>query len=188
MRTRRGFTLIELLTGLVLMFLTLSGVVSLTIGSLRSFTRTSQGIDLSEGNARAMRRVTETLRQAMTVTVLDNGARIQYQMPLYSATNDPVTGEKELLEPLTWDNVVREFRVTGGSLVDGSGKKLVRNVVLTDPDPASSGYNLSYAPFALGTVGATRSVTVTLMTRATTVSGTPMFWRLKNSVLLRNAQ
>ena len=188
MRTRRGMTLIELLAGLSLMLLTLGGVVSLTIGGLKSFSRTNTGIDLSEGNARSMRRVTETLRQAMGVTVLENGARIQYQMPTFSATADPITGEKELLDPLQWDNVTREFRVTGGNLVDGSGKILVRNVVLTDPDPASTGYNQAYAPFTLATVGATRSLTVTLMTKASTTSGTPQFWRLKNTVLLRNAR
>ena len=131
MRTRRGMALIELLAGLSLMLLTLGGVVSLTIGGLKSFSRTNTGIDLSEGNARSMRRVTETLRQAMGVTVLENGARIQYQMPTFSATADPITR---------------------------------------------------------ATASATRSLTVTLMTKASTTSGTPQFWRLKNTVLLRNAR
>lgn len=188
MRTRRGMTLMELLAGMSLLILTLGGVVTLTIGALRSFSRTSTGIDLSEGNARSMRRVTETLRQAMLVTVLESGNRIQYRMPTFSATADSVTGEKELLDPLQWDNVVREFRVVNGTLQDSAGKILVRNVVLTDPDPASSGYNQVVVPFNLGTVGATRSMTVTLMTRATTTSGQPLFWRLKNTVLLRNAR
>jgi len=186
---KRGMTLVELMAALSLILLTISGVVALTIGGLRSFQRTSSGIDMSEANARSLRRVAQNLREAVTVTVNTDGTVIQYQMPRYASTIDPITGEREILDPLQADGIVREYRVSGGQLIDGvSGRTLVRNVTLVDPDPSSSQYNQTYRPFHVGTVGSSQAVTVTLMTRTTLVSGTPLFWRLKTTVLLRNAR
>lgn len=186
---RRGFTLVEVMASLSLILLTVSGVVALTIGGLRSFQRTSGGVDMSESNARAMRRVAQNLRQAVSVTVSTDGTLIQFQMPRYSATADTTTGERELLDPLESDGVQREYRVTGGQLIDGlTGKTLVRNVTLVDPDPNSSLANQVYKPFQIGTVANTRAVTMTLMTKTTLSSGSPLYWRLKSTVLLRNAK
>lgn len=186
---RRGVTLVELMAALSLILLTVSGAVGLTIGGLRSFQRTSSGIDMSESNARALRSVAQNLREAVSVAVSTDGTVIQYQMPQYSQTVDTITGERELLDPLQSDGVQREIRVTGGQLIDGvTGKTLVRDVTLIDPDPTSSQYNQTYKPFQVGAVANTRAVTITIMTRTTLTSGSPLFWRLKTTVLLRNAQ
>ncbi len=183
----RGVTLIELLAAMSLMLLTLTGTVAMVIGGLRSFQRTSTGVDQSESNAQAMRRITETLRQAVSVAVSQDGKSVQFQLPELSETADPVTGERELLDPIQADGVQRSFLVVGTELIDGyTGRTLVRDVVATDPDPASSSYGQTYSPFELGTVGATRAITVTSMTRKVLSSGASLHWRLKSTVLLRN--
>lgn len=183
----RGVTLIELLAAMSMLLLTLSGTVALVIGGLKSFQRTSSDVDQSETNARTMRRVTETLRQAVVVTVSQDGTLVQYQLPVRSQTPDAVTGERELLDPIQADGVQRSFAVVGSELIDGvSGRALIRDIVATDPDPHSSGYGQVYRPFELGTVGSTRAITITTMTRKSLSGGNPIFWRLKNTVMLRN--
>ena len=186
-RTRRGMTLIELMASLSLMVLLMVGTGAMMVGGLRSFQRTSASIDQSETNARTMRRITETLRQAVGVTVSTDGRSVQFQLPRLTVSADAITGERELLDPIQADGVARSYSVIGTELIDGStGRVLVKDVILTDPDPASSGYGQSYRPFELGTVGSTKAVTVTTMTRKSITSGTT-FWRLKSTVLLRNS-
>jgi hypothetical protein len=163
--------------------------MGLMISGLRSYNRTTTDINLDQPNAQAVRRITETLRGAMNVTITNSGRTITYTLPAMSTTNDPVTGEREVLLPLVSDGVTRTFTIsTAGVLTSNpGGRVLVRDISLTDPDTSSSTYNQSYAPFQLSPIGGGKAISITLITAATT-NGQRRYTRMKTTALLRNYQ
>lgn len=187
MRKRRGFTLTELLTSLGMMAFVLGAICSLFINSLRSFQNTTTDTNLNQSNAQGMRRLTETLRSAMTVAISTDGKTISYTLPKLTALNDPLTGEKEYIIPLETDGTNRTFTVnTAGELVDSVGnRKLMKKIRATDPDTASSQYNQTYAPFSSTTIGSERAITINLIT-AESVMGKLRYARYKTTVVLHN--
>jgi hypothetical protein len=135
-----------------------------------------------------MRYMSEALRSAMSVSITLNGNRIEYYLPKRSATNDPDTGEKELIDPLVSDGVLRSFNTnfTDGSIMDSvQSRKICRRLVSKDPEPTSSQYNVLYPVFQMTTIGSARAVTITLISREQV--GTQFKTvRLKTTTLLRN--
>lgn len=187
MRKRRGFTLTELLTSLGLMAFVLGAICSLFINSLRSFQNTTTDTNLNQSNAQGMRRLTETLRSAMSVTISADGKTLSYTLPKLTNAIDPQTGEKEYIIPLETDGTNRTFTVnTAGELVDSVGnRKLMKKIRTTDPDTASSQYNQAYAPFSSTTIGSQRAITINLIT-AEDVMGKLRYARYKTTVVLHN--
>jgi prepilin-type N-terminal cleavage/methylation domain-containing protein len=184
---KRGMTLVELMVAMGLMSLTFAALSAMFLFGLRSYQKTAADTTLNQTNAQGLRRIAETIRQAMSVTISSDGRILTYTLPRLSAAADPVTGEKEYQIPLVNDGVARSFTVnTSGNVVDTvSGRVLVRNVRLTDPDAASSQYNQTYQPFSLSNIGSQRAVTVNLIT-SENVLGDLRYARLKTTVVLRN--
>ena len=185
---KRGFSLAELMVAMGMMAFTLGAVSSLFIFGLRSMQKTSTDTNLNQTNAQGMRRLSETLRQAMSVTITNEGRILTYTLPKMSSTVDAVTGEKELQIPVVGDGVTRSFSIntSTGKLTDlATGKVLIRNIRTTDPDPSSSQYNQNYAPFSLTTVGSQRAVTLNIIT-AENVLGNLRYARYKTTVVLHN--
>lgn len=187
MRTRRGFTLVELMTGMGILAVTLLVIINLLIYGIRSFGKTTTDVNISQQNAQGMRRVIETIRSAVSISISSDGKRITYTLPRMSSVDDPVTGEKEYLTPIQSDGISRYFLVSGGNLTDHTGRVLVRSITATDPEPTSSQYNQAYAPFQSTTIGSRRAVTVTLITKEQ-VNGSQRWARMKSTVLIRNSQ
>lgn len=187
MRTKRGMSMAELSVALGIMALTVFTVASMFIFGLRAMQKTTSDTNLNQTNAQAMRRITETLRGAMATTITNEGRMITYTLPKMSPSADSITGEKELIVPLQSDGVTRSFYVTtDGKLVDSvTGKTLIKNIRLKDPDPDSSQYNQNYAPFSTVTVGSQRGITINLIT-AEDVLGDLRFARLKTTVVTHN--
>lgn len=187
MRKRRGFTLTELLTSLGMMAFTLGAISSLFIFGLRSFQNTTTDTNLNQSNAQGMRRLTETLRSAMSITISNDGKTLSYTLPKLTAANDPQTGEKEFIIPLVSDGTNRTFTVnSSGNLIDSVGNRtLMKRIRATDPDPASSQYNQTYAPFSSTTIGSQRAITINLIT-AENVMGKLRYARFKTTVVLHN--
>lgn len=184
---RRGFTLIEVLTTCSVGGMLILGCMSLMSFGLRTYQTTSTDIDLTQTNANGCRRVTETIRQAMNIEIKNGGTRIEFSMPALSSTPDPITGERELLDPLTPESTIRAFEVVNGQLRDVTNNRvLVRNIVATDPRPGSSQYGQTYAPFQVTTIGSRRAVTVNLITDRQVLSG-ERYVRMKTTVLIRNS-
>jgi len=179
--------MLEVVTGMSLLVLTMTAVVALLVSGMRSLDRTATSVDLSQSNAQGLRRVNDTLREAMTVTISTDGRTITYQLPKRMTTNDPITGEKEYVEPLVSDGVNRTFTVTTSGTLVGDGRTYVRRIALVDPDKDSSQYGQNYAPFAATTIGSTRAITINLITRQQKPSG-DLFFRMKTTTLLRNAK
>jgi prepilin-type N-terminal cleavage/methylation domain-containing protein len=188
MRRRRGFTLVELLTGMGVMALLVLGSMTLFASSLRSLQRTSNDVTMTDQNSRALRKVSETIRQAMSVTVTNSGKTISFNLPAMTAGVDTVTGEKECIVPVVSDGVNRGYNIDFGAGVlrdTVTGKVLVRNLYSKDPDAASSLYNQSYLPFDIVMIGTHRALTINLITRDAT-SGQARTTRMKTTIILRN--
>ncbi|MBS1707494.1 MAG: hypothetical protein JSS65_02100 [Armatimonadetes bacterium] len=187
MKKRAGLTFVELLAASTILGMMLIGTMSLYLACLKQFSKTSTGIDLASQNALGTRKVLDTLRSCMTATISADGKTLTYQMPALSSTADSVTGEKEYTYPLTASNAVSQtFVVSNGKLVDSaSGKTLVQNIYATDPDPSSSQYGQTVAPFTFTTIGSRKGVCVNLITRKV-VNGVETYVRMKNTVILRN--
>lgn len=185
---RRGFTLMELLVGMTILGALTIGTMTVFSESMKGFYRTKTDIDLASQNSLGVKRVAETLRSAYNMTISNSGKTVTYTMPLKNNAVDLVTGEREYFEPLASDGVQRSFTVTNGKLIDNSsGRTLASNVILTDPDPQSSQYNQTYAPFQLTTIGSRRALSINVITQDQ-VLGKPRYVRLKTTVILRNSQ
>jgi Tfp pilus assembly protein PilW len=186
---RRGLTLVELMATLGTMLMAITGAFVVMLAGLKSFQRTQADVSVSQPNAQAMRRIADTLRGAMAVTILDSGRTISYQLPALTSSVNATTGEREFASPFVSDGVARSFSVsTAGNLVSQpDGRTLLRNVRSTDPLPGSSQYNLTYAPFQSTTIGSRRAITVTLIALEG-VAGTARYARMKSTVLIQNAR
>ncbi|MCC7435350.1 MAG: hypothetical protein IT363_11755 [Methanoregulaceae archaeon] len=188
MSRRRGVTLIELMATLIAVVMAVAGAFAVMLGGLKSFQRTQAEVAVAQPNSQAIRRVVDTLRGAMSVTISNSGRTISYTLPARSATVDPVTGEQELVFPLTSDGVTRSFTVTNGQLVSQPGNRvLLRDVSAIDPLPDSSQFNQAYAPFQSTTIGSRRAITVTFIA-AQPVAGETKFARMKSTVLIQNSR
>lgn len=183
---RRGLTLIELLTALGLFSIVFFGATSLLVAGIKSYNSTMLETNLAQKNALGMRRVVETLREAMSVSITNGGNTITYTLPKRVSNPDPTTGEYEYFVPLTSDGVARSFRVESGNLIDSvTGRVLIRNLLDKDPYPSSSQYNQVYPPFQMTSIGSTRAVSINFIT-GENVGGKLRYARMKTTVLMRN--
>jgi prepilin-type N-terminal cleavage/methylation domain-containing protein len=186
---KQGFTLVELLTGMSVMSVVLLGTMTLLVSGMRSFKRTTVDVDNTNQNANSLRKVSETLRQAMNVTISNSGKTISFNLPAMGGV-DPVTGEKELFEPLTSDGVARSYSVdfgTGKLTESPSGRVLMKNIASVDPQTGSAQYNQAYTPFQLTSIGSYRAVTVNLITTQTVIDD-KRFMRMKTTAVVRNVR
>jgi hypothetical protein len=188
MRRQRGFTVTEMVSAVFLIFLVIAGTVAMMLSSSQGLGNAVAADKAVIYNAQGMRYMASVLRGAMSVTINETGSRIDYVLPKLSATNNPDTGEKELIDPLVGDGVSRSF-VTMWSefrLYDNqTNKTLCRDLFRTDPEKKSSQYNKSYPVFQMTTIGSAKAVTITLVTREQ--FGTQFRdVRLKTTALLRN--
>ncbi|MEZ0325569.1 MAG: PilW family protein [Fimbriimonas sp.] len=188
MRRQRGFTLTELVSASTIIFMVIAGTVALMLSASQGLGNTVAADKTVIQTSQGMRYMSEALRSAMSVTINETGSRIDYVLPKLSTAVDAATGEKELLDPLVSDGVARSFitQWTAFNLYDGvTNKMLCRNLYRTDPEPTSSQYNKAYPVFQMTTIGSSRAVTITLISREQV--GTQ--WkttRLKTTTLLRN--
>jgi len=186
---KQGFTLVELLAGMGVFFAVMMGSVTLMLTGLKSFNKTSVDVDITNQNSNSMRRISETLRQATNIAILDSGKTITFYLPKLGAV-DAVTGEKELIEPLVSDGILRRYTVdfTTRTLKEyPSGRTLIRNLANIDPQAGSSQYNQAYTPFQLTSIGSYRAVSINLITRQKIVSN-DRYTRMKTTCVVRNAQ
>lgn len=184
---RRGMTLIELMTSIVFLSMVFLGFGAMMTSGMEQFQRQSNDATVTSGNAQNMRRITDALRGAMNISISGTGQTISFNNPKLASTLDPVTGEKELIVPLTSDGIARGYSVnfTTGQLTDtNSGRVLLRNVISTDPEVKSSQYGKVYTPFSFSTVGGQQVVVVNLITQ-TGQANYKRYQRFKTAVYLR---
>lgn len=184
---QRGMSLVELMMSLMLLVMALFGMQMLLITGLKAANNTTASTTITQTNAQAIRRAMSNMNEAMSATISDNGRRIDYVMPQRSNSVDTITGQKEFTIPLVSDGVSRYFRVTGGKLIDESGRTIARDITERDLDPNSSQYNQTYAPFQFTTIGSTRAITVNFVTSQGKGSNL-RYTKMKSTIMLRNVQ
>lgn len=183
---RRGMTLVEMVVGLTVMCSVLMACFGMYGWTLQMYRNTSADIEMSNEDALTLRRISETLRSAMSITINETGTKVTYILPKKSTSADSDTGEKEYLYPLVADGVTRSYTVSNGQLTDDlTGKVLVDHVILIDPEPTSSQYNKAYAPFQLTTVGSRRALSLNVICQEKLTSKA-RYVRFKTTVILRN--
>lgn len=184
---RKAFTLVELMVAMTIMGMLIAGAMTVFASSMRSFYQKSTDIDLTTQNALGMQRVADSLKSAFSMHIENDGMTVVYFLPTVSLIKDPVTSEYEYVDPLVSDGVKRSFSVVNGQLIDDlDGRILVENIVSIDPEPESSQYNQTYAPFQLTTIGSRRALTINFITQDE-VLGEPRFVRMKTTVVIRNS-
>jgi|GEM_PF-1445829 len=187
-RRQSGYTLMEIMATLMVMAFVVLGSTQLLSFGARTYANTSTDADLTNTNVNGSRRVIESLRQAMSIDVKNSGLKVEFFLPLRANAVDPTTGEREIIDPMVPEISARAFEITGGKLIDvNTGRVLVRNIILTDPDPTSSQYGQPYAPFQVTTIGSRRALTINLITDRKTATG-DRYVRMKTTVLVRNSQ
>ena len=188
-KAKRGFTLVELLSGMAVLSIVLLGSINLLSTGLRSFQKTTTDVDITNQNANSMRRISETLRQAYKVTISNSGNTISYELPALGPY-DPITGERELFEPMKSDGVVRQYVVDPIAKTLKAypgGRVLIRNLSAVDLDPKSTQYNQAYPAFQLTSIGSYRAISIHLVTRKTNISDL-RYTRMKTTAVVRNAK
>ena len=188
MKKNRGISLVEVVMGSGLMMLVTLGSMTLMASGLKSLTKTSTDVTLSDKNALGVRWVCEYARQSMGATISNSGSQVNFSLPAMSSKADPVTGEKEFVYPLNSDGQVRGFKVdfAAGTMTDlHMNKVIVKNIAATDPDPKSSNYGKNYQPFSFTMVGPRKAIVIQLITKDK-VSGIVRYTRMKNTIVLRN--
>lgn len=167
MRKCRAFSLSELMVATSMMSFVLFGLLGLLMSGLQSYTRSYADMHNTEPTAQAIRRIIETIRPAMSVSVSNNGKTLTFNLPAINNSKDPITGEQEYVTPLTSDAVARSYTISNGSLVEQpGGRVLLTGISSTDPDPTSVTYNQTYQPFVLTPMSTRQAITITLMTSA----------------------
>lgn len=174
----RGVTLPEVLLGVsVLAFVTFGALLAL-VGTLSGWATGQARIQAEVDAQRALRRVTEALKEAMWAQVDGDGMGITYQLPARD-------GSGNIAFPLAWDGIERRIELTGTDLriCDNAGcQTILTDVTTVDPNRPSGGY-VMFVPSAGTTV---RQVTVQIVVRRTVRPGHDVWARTRESVRLRN--
>ena len=163
-------------------------VIGSTIAMLLSGGRTwAQGesyIQAELDGQQAMRLVSSELREAMRLTVANDGRSVTYQLPRRGNDGNFIT-------PPEADNVNRTVYVVANSngRFDlflgpvGGARRISSNVILIDPEGVN---DPAYRPFLAGEGTVTREVTVLLVTQTASLGSRRITHRLRETIFLRN--
>lgn len=177
---RRGFTLLETLTATSLFTVMLLSGVSLMLNGVSSYerdiTRTSAEADVG----RAIRIISEQVRQAVTVTVDLDGQGLTYTLPARQT-------DGSLVVPITSDGITRRiYRTANGQhlAIDGMNQKstpLRTQIIVEDLAPA----NVTGPLFSISMTN--RALTMGIASRVTT--GQETFTPRKTEIVkIRNSR
>lgn len=177
---RSGLTMVEVLTASALSVMLVFTTLAVFLEGMSSWTRGQGRISAETQSQQAVRKISDELREAMSVTVEAGGNGVTYQRPMKDSNGD-------FLVPPTWDNVNRRIYYSDGRLMIQSGatsRVFVQNVILTDPK--STGGSTAYKIFtpALGTT--VRSLTVMIATLTNGAKDEHVTGRTREVVFLRN--
>lgn len=179
-RLRRGASLIEVVTASTISVLVLTATVLTMFVSSAAWIRGQSRIE-AEGDAqKAVRAITQQLREAWQVVVDANGQGLTYIYPLRDATGAYVV-------PPTSDGVARRIELQGTNIVLTSGGQtriLARGVITTDPQ--TTGGTGPYRIFTAGAGSVTRQVTVQVVTRRLGNRNQQLTSRNRETIFLRN--
>ena len=156
LRRRRGTTLIEVITSASISVLTLIGGVACFMSGMMSWTKGVGAMDSINTSQNATKLICQQLREAMSVSITNNGNTATYTLPLKDESGSYVL-------PLVSDGVNRQFNVGNDGVLNlttgSSVRKMTANVLTTDPAT-----NAAYSVFTANGGVVTRRITVQVVT------------------------
>jgi hypothetical protein len=179
-RLIRGTTLVELLTASTMTVLVVGGAVGVLLLGLTSWARGQGRIMAETDSQKAVRIISQELREAMVVTVDSNGLGLTYRMPSLDSNGNYIT-------PAEYDLVSRRIELSGTNLnivTSGVSRTVCTGVILTDPQSAggTGTYKIFTAP--PGTV--TRQITIQVVTERNNYRAVKVTSRTRETIYLRN--
>lgn len=153
-----------------------TAVMAIIFGTSSWIKGSSKGV--ADANAeRAIRMMSDELRQAMLVTVDANGQGLTYQLPT-------INGSGNFTVPPVWDGVNRRFQLNGTSLqwVNGASTRTIcKNIRSTDPRTSAA-----YRIFVPGVGSVTRALNLLVATSETSTKTKTFSGRYRETIYLRN--
>jgi len=179
---RAGQSLIEMVVALSLTAIVFTVGISTFLSGMGSWYRGQSRIGVESATSQAIRKISMTLRTAMSVSVDANGQGLSYRLPALDGTGT-------FISPATWDGVNRRIELDGTSVfIKGDNlptSDICDNVIGTDP--LSSGGTQSYKVFTPGAGTITRSITCMLVAQQSAYnSPTAVYGRHRETIYLRN--
>lgn len=175
-----GTTMIEVLTASFMTVMVVTAAVSTMLYGLSSWAKGQGKIYAESDSQKAMRVISQQLREAMYVGVDSNGLGLNYRRPQLDGNGNYVT-------PAVWDGVTRRIELVDGTMrmvTNGQNRTLCQGVVLTDPQ--STGGIGTYLPFTSSGGTIIRQVNVQIVTRRNTYKSQQVYSRSRETIYLRN--
>lgn len=153
-----------------------AGVGMFLVG-MRSWIKGEANMVASSNSQKALRMVSNSLREAMDVTVTGGGNKVTFVLPKKA-------GDGSFINPMVSDGVTRTIERTGGQIVmtTGGTSRIVARSILSREPTASVDYPLFTAP--VGSVS--RSLTIKIVAGSTGVRAETIIDRARETVYLRN--
>ena len=179
-RLRQGTTLVETLTAATMTVLCLTAAVAVMLSGLRSWARGEGHIMAETDSQKAVRIISQKLREAWQVTIDANGQGLTYILPQKDVDGNYVT-------PPVADGVTRRIELDGTTLnivTNGVPRTLCKGIILTDP--LSSGGTGSYRIFTSPAGATTRQITIEIVTQRNAFRSANVTSRTRETIFLRN--
>ncbi|MBI1334292.1 MAG: hypothetical protein JST12_21000 [Armatimonadetes bacterium] len=176
-RRKRAATLLEVITASAISVFTLVGGVACYMAGMMSWLKGVGAMDSISSSQNAVKLMAQQLREAVSVTISNDGNTVSYQLPLKDSSGSYIL-------PLTTDTTVRKFTLSNGTLsqtIGTSTRTISKNVLTTDPTT-----NASYKIFTANSGTVTRQVIVQLVTSKQGFRNNWTPSRSRESVYLRN--
>jgi len=179
-RLRRGATTLEVLTAASISTLVLFGAILAFLSGMGSWAKGSGRIASETRSQSAIRAISQQLREAMSVTVDEDGLGLNYRFP-------KVDGDGNYIVPAEWDGIERRIEYKSGAIqiiVEGNKHIVCTGVTLSDPlrDPNDDKYKI----FTKGPGAITRQVTVQIVSQHTGKMDGYERARIRETIYLRN--
>lgn len=179
-RVRRGATTLEVLTAASISTIVLFASILAFLSGMGSWAKGSARIAAESRSQQAIRAISQQLREAMSVTVDEDGRGLSYRFPRTDSSGNYIV-------PAEWDGVERRIEYQSGAIsivVGGTRHTVCRGVILEDPlrGPGDKAYKI----FTKGPGTITRQVTVQIVAQHSGKNNGYERSRIRETIYLRN--
>ena len=174
---RRGATIAEVTIGAGISSVVLFAGLSTFLLGMRSWVKGEANIEASSSSQKAVRTISNELREAMEITVNASGTRVDFVYP-QRESNGTFTS------PMVEDGVTRYIERSGTSIIlrEGNVQRTIAKDVLARKPGGASDYPLFSTP--AGSVN--RSLTIEIYASKPSFKGEKIVERSRETLYLRN--
>lgn len=174
---KRGATLTEVVLGAGISSAVLIAGVGTFLMGMRSWVKGEANMEASSSSQKALRTVSNELREAMSITINSSGTRVDYVRPKREA-------DGTFTNPMVGDGISRSVERVGTTLVIRTGsttRTLAKDILARKPGDASD-YRLFTAPAA----AVSRSLTMEIVAGKPGFRAETIIERSRETLYLRN--